>query len=224
MKTPFHIRNTKSAILKSTTILLVVFLVPFISFGQKVDSIIDKKIYTSYYSFNLRVPLYITYNLQNGGGDSKRTNFKQEYKSAISSDYVKSGYDRGHLVSAEDFAYNQSLEDLTFSYYNCFPQNPKLNRGPWKSWEMKIREESKIWPLKIYVGGIYGNLKLKNRVAIPQYCWKVVYNLKTKLLLHVLLFENNESCKTIRVTLSQLKEMLPVKIDFNADDGLPIVK
>ena len=224
MKISIYITNTKKAILKSTTIFLFGFLVPFISFGQKVDTIIDKRIYTSYYSFNLRAPLYITYNLQNGGGDSKRTNFKQEYKSAISSDYVKSGYDRGHLVSAEDFAYNQSLEDLTFSYYNCFPQNPKLNRGPWKSWEMKIREESKIWPLKIYVGGIYGNLKLKNRVGIPQYCWKVVYNVKTKLLLHVLLFENNDSCKTIRVTLSQLNEMLPFKIDFNADDVLEIVK
>jgi endonuclease G len=215
MKITLCFSNTKRAILKSASIFLFGFLLSIFSFGQKVDTIIDKNIYTSYYSFNLRVPLYITYNLQNGGGNSKRSNFKQEYKSAISSDYVKTGYDRGHLVSAEDFAYNQSLENLTFSYYNCFPQNPKLNRGPWKSWEMKIRQESKIWPLKIYVGGIYGTLKLKNRVAIPEYCWKVVYNIKTKLLMHVLLFENNDSCKTIRVTLSMLNELLPNKIDFN---------
>lgn len=212
-----YIITTKRAVLNWVSILFFSFFLSFNSSGQRVDTLIDKKIYKSYYSFDLHAPIYITYNLFNGGGNSKRSYFKQEYRSAISSDYAKSGYDRGHLVSAEDFAYNQSLENLTFSYYNCFPQNPKLNRGPWKSWEMKIREESRLWPLKIYVGGIYGKNKLKNRVGIPDYCWKVVYNVKTKLLMHVLLFENNESCKTIRVTLGKLSEMLPYKVDFKVE-------
>ena len=99
-----------------------------------------------------------------------RVSFRQEFRSASNLDYIKSGYDRGHLVSAEDYAYNQMFDFQTFSYYNCFPQSKKLNRGSWKSWEMKIREESQKWPLKIYVGGIYGDKKLTIKLAY----WNIV--------------------------------------------------
>ena len=198
--------------IKITSILLIFYIGIF---AQKVDTIIDKKIYKSYYSFQYKAPLYIIYNLYKGGGDSKRIKFKHEFRSAESSDYTKSGYDRGHLVSAEDFAYDQTLENLTFSYYNCFPQNPKLNRGPWKSWEMKIREESQKWPLKVYVGAIYGKQKIKNKVAIPEYCWKVVYNQKTGLILHILMFKNDNSCETKRVTLDEINRMTGLSIKFN---------
>ena len=119
------------------------------------------------------------------------------------------------MVSAEDFAFNQAYERLTFSYYNCFPQSSKLNKGPWKSWENKIRQESQKWPLKIYVGGIYSDKKLNNRVSVPKYCWKVVYNLKTKLIMHVLLFENDAKASAFRVNLSKLKQMLGYPVDFN---------
>lgn len=203
--------------MKKIVLSLFYIFYSLIIFSQKVDTIIDKKIYKSYYSFENKAPLYIIYNLYKGGGDSKRSNFKQEYRSAESSDYIKTGYDRGHLVSAEDFAFDQKLENLTFSYYNCFPQNPKLNRGPWKSWEMKIREESQRWPLKVYVGGIYGTKKIKNSVAIPEYCWKVVYNQKTGLILHILLFKNDNSCETKRVTLDEINRLSGYNIRFNSN-------
>lgn len=207
------------SVLMKKTILSIIIGLLFVNYisGQIVDTIIVKNAYISYFSFELKAPIYNTYYLYKGGGDSKRTNFKHEYRSAENADYAKSGYDRGHLVSAEDFAYNQSLENQTFSYYNCFPQNKKLNRGPWKSWEMKIREESQLWPLKIYVGGIYGNKKIKNSVAIPDYCWKVVYNQKTHLILHVLIFKNDNSCETNRLTLEGLKQKLKTKIVFNSN-------
>ena len=183
--------------------------------AQKIDKIVYKKIYTSYYSYDLHAPLYVVYKLYKGGGSAKRSNFFEEYGTAKSRDYKKSGYDRGHLVSAEDFAFNQAYEKLTFSYYNCFPQSSKLNKGPWKSWEYKIRQESQKWPLKIYVGGIYSDKKLNNRVSVPKYCWKVVYNLKTKLIMHVLLFENDAKASAVRVNLSKLKQMLGYQVDFN---------
>lgn len=198
-----------------STVVVLFLLNASLTFSQKVDTVIDKKIYRSYYSYNLKVPLYIIYYLHKGGGNSSRTNFKEEYKSAKSSDYVRSGFHRGHLVSAEDFAYSQDLENLTFSYYNCFPQYPRLNMGPWKSWEMKIRQESQIWPLKIYVGGIYGNKKLKNSVAVPEYCWKVVYNQKTGLILHVIMFKNDASCETKRVSLDDINKLTGYNIRFN---------
>jgi DNA/RNA endonuclease G (NUC1) len=116
----------------------VVFFLCFIqSFSQKIDQVVNKEIYTSHYSNDLRVPLYVVYYLNNGGGDFSRAKlrFIEGFKTAKNSDYAKSGYDRGHLVSAEDFAYDYRKQSLTFSYYNCFPQTRHLNRGPWKVWE-----------------------------------------------------------------------------------------
>ena len=130
---------------------LYILLCTINTFGQKIDQIINKGIYTSYYSSDLKVPLYVVHYLYNGGGDFSRSKlrFFKEKNTASNSDYAKSGYDRGHLVSAEDFAYDYRKQSLTFSYYNCFPQTRHLNRGPWKSWENTIRNESKRWPLKI---------------------------------------------------------------------------
>jgi len=129
--------------------------------AQQIDLVINKSIYISHFSKELKVPLYVEYDLYQGGGNSSRAHmrFKEELGSARSKDYKKSGFDKGHLVNAEDFAFDPSKEVLTFSFYNCFPQVPRLNRGSWKSWETTIRKESQKWPLKIYVGGIYGSKK-----------------------------------------------------------------
>ena len=188
------------------------------TFGQKIDQIINKEIYTSYYSSDLKVPLYIVHYLYNGGGDFSRSKlrFIKEKYTASNSDYAKSGYDRGHLVSAEDFAYDYRKQTITFSYYNCFPQTRHLNRGPWKSWENTIRNESKRWPLKIYTGGIYGNRRIRGKVGIPDYCWKVVYNQKTGLILHALIFTNDNIGAVRRTTVSELKKILKYPVDFSS--------
>ena len=200
-------------------ILFLICLFSINSFSQKIDQIVNKEIYTSYYSNDLKVPLYVVYYLNNGGGDYPRDKlrFIEGFKTAKNSDYTKSGYDRGHLVSAEDFAFDYRKEALTFSYYNCFPQTRKLNRGSWKVWENTIRNESKRWPLKIYTGGIYGNNRIRGRVGIPDYCWKVVYNRKTGLILHALIFSNDNTGSVRRATLSELKSILKYPVNFSSN-------
>lgn len=187
------------------------------TFSQKVDQVVNKEIYTSYYSNDLKAPLYVVHYLYNGGGDFSRSKlrFMEGANTATNEDYAKSGYDRGHLVSAEDFAFDPNKEALTFSYYNCFPQTPHLNRGSWKVWETTIRAESKRWPLKIYTGGIYGTNKIRGKVAIPDYCWKVVYNQKTGLILHALIFTNDAIGTVKRTTIGELKSRLQYPIEFS---------
>ena len=188
-------------------------------FSQKINIVVNKEIYTSYFSTELKVPLYVIHYLDNGGGYFSRSKlrFIKEKYTANDSDYYKSGYDRGHLVSAEDFAFDYKKQSITFSYYNCYPQTRHLNRGAWKSWENTIRDESKRWPLKIYTGGIYGNRRIKGKVGVPDYCWKVVYNQKTGLILHALIFTNDNISAVKRTTISELKKMLHYPIDFNKD-------
>lgn len=205
--------------MKKLTITYFLLLLSIISNSQKIDLIVKKEIFSSFYSKELKVPLYTVHYLSNGGGDYSRSKlrFINERFTAKDSDYAKSGYDRGHLVSAEDFAYDYKKQSITFSYYNCFPQTKHLNRGPWKSWENTIRNESKRWPLKIYTGGIYGNRRIRGKVGVPDYCWKVVYNQKTGLILHALIFTNDNIGTVRRTTVSELKKILKYPVEFNKD-------
>ncbi|MFD2148227.1 DNA/RNA non-specific endonuclease [Mucilaginibacter antarcticus] len=166
--------------------------------NQRVDSVINMGNYKSYYSYTLKDPLYVTYTLKQGGGDCERDNFDFKPDStltATSDDYRRSGYDRGHLANAEDFAYSCSLDKQTFSYYNCIPQTRKLNRGVWKVWESRIRELSQSHTLYITAGAIYTNRTLKagHPVGVPDYCYKVVIDSATHMMVYSLIFPNDNS-------------------------------
>ncbi len=205
--------------LKNILIPLLLLLHLQKGIAQRIDTVVQKPAYTSYYSFSVKSPLYVVYYLYKGGGDCsrKQLSFTKEYRSASNKDYAKSGYDRGHLANAEDFAFDCTMEKCTFSYYNCIPQHQKLNRGSWKVWETTIRKESQRDRLKIYTGAIYGKQTIGSGVGVPDYCWKIVYNTRTKLIMHALLFKNDATEAVQRITTKQLSAMLGYPIVFNAN-------
>ena len=219
---PFKTVNLKFLMrkqLKNILIPLLLLLILLKGNAQRIDTVVQKPAYTSYYSYSVKSPLYVVYYLYKGGGDCsrKQLSFTKEYRSASNKDYAKSGYDRGHLANAEDFAFDCTMEKCTFSYYNCIPQHQKLNRGSWKSWETTIRKESQRDRLKIYTGAIYGKQTIGSGVGVPDYCWKIVYNTRTKLIMHALLFKNDASEAVQRITTKQLSAMLGYPIVFNAN-------
>ena len=181
--------------------------------AQQVDKVIQTSAYKSYYSFSVKNPLYVTYTLKNGGGDCNRASYSFKRcgeETANDEDYSGTGYDKGHLANAEDFAYNCSLDKETFCYYNCYPQTIKLNRGIWKQWETKIRKLSKIQAVFIIAGGIYSNHLLKpgHTVIVPDYCYKIVVDPPTQKILYCLLFPNDNSGAVQYLTLPELKAKL----------------
>ena len=160
------------------------FLFVSTSFAQlHYDTIINKGIYKSYFNVRLKQPVAVTYTLYKGGGKAKRDNdhFVGTALTLHDKDYLHSGYDRGHLVPAEDFAYSDSLQALTFSYYNCVPQVPKLNRGAWKKYETKVRKLSQKDTLIIICVNQYKYTYL-DHFNVPEVCYKFVYTLSGKYL------------------------------------------
>ena len=193
-------------------LLLVVNLVS----GQKhiADTVIKTGIYKSYYCYELKAPLYVTYTLYRGGGgcdrDEQGFNFRKcGVETATDDDYNNSGYDKGHLANAEDFADDCDNEEKTFCYYNCVPQTVKLNRGIWKTWEEKVRVLSQSKKLFVIAGAIYGKKKMgPHNVGIPTNCYKIVLENKTKKLLYCVIFPNNNSKQAKYISLTRLKKKL----------------
>ena len=101
--------------------------------------------------------------------------------SALPEDYRFSGYDRGHLAPAADFAY--SLETMTDSFFmsNMSPQTPAFNRGGWAKLESFVRTlAAKAETLYIVTGpvlekdaGEYGSIG-ENCVSVPEYFYKAL--------------------------------------------------
>lgn len=178
----------------------------------KTDTIINMGIYKSYFNYKLKEPLYVTYTLFKGGGDCPRDgmNFKKcGIKTASDRDYAHSNYEKGHLANAEDFANNCENLRKTFCYYNCVPQTNKLNTGIWNTWEAKLRVQSQNEALFIIAGSIFKNKTLGvNNIGVPDQCYKIVIEPKTKKVLYCLLFPNDDSNMVTPITLDKLKKIL----------------
>jgi endonuclease G len=204
-------------------IICVSLLVSFFNLSANVPydyQLINMGIYKSYFSQSLHEPLYVVYWLHYGGGECDRYGYRfstcGQEGTAIDNDYYGVGYDRGHLANAEDFSSNCDEMKNTFCYFNCLPQTSRLNRGIWRVWESKLRELSRTEELMIVSGGIFKGRTLPsgNSIAIPDQCYKIVYQMPEKTLLFCLLFNNDATGKVEKVSYETLSGMLGYHLSY----------
>jgi endonuclease G len=208
-----HIPNASVADVRFVVLFVILFS-SLSAFAQKVDTVVNMGIYKSYFSYGLKQPLYVTYTLYQGGGGCDRQDEGFSFKkcgvnTASDEDYSGFGFDKGHLANAEDFAHDCDKEEKTFCYYNCVPQTVKLNRGIWKTWEEKVRVHSQTQKVFVIAGAIYKDKKQgPNAVGVPDWCYKIVINPKTKKTIYCVLFPNDNSKTAQEITLAKLKKKL----------------
>lgn len=177
----------------------------------QIDQVIPTPIFTSYFSYLARNPLFVAYNLHKGGGDGSRKGMAFEtggqIYSATAKDYSKSEYDEGHMADAEDFACDSVEEKETFHYFNCMPQTAKLNRGCWKVLETEVRKISQDDHLFILCGG-GGWVKKIGNISVPNFCWKIIKNLD-KNTVNCYYFPNDNSDTRNDITFQALLLLIP---------------
>jgi endonuclease G len=100
--------------------------------------------------------------------------------SALPSDYIGSGYDRGHLCPAADMAYDSIALLETFYMSNISPQSRAFNQGVWREIESKSRAwASTFGNILVITGPILSKPGLesigKNKVTAPIGFFKVLF-------------------------------------------------
>lgn len=94
-------------------------------------------------------------------------------------DYVRSGFDRGHMCPAGEQKWSQEAMQHSFVMTNICPQKHDLNSGAWKT----LEEKERIWArrdsiLVIVAGPIYNGDSAQtignSRVAVPDAFFKVL--------------------------------------------------
>ncbi|XP_044262417.1 endonuclease G, mitochondrial [Tribolium madens] len=130
----------------------------------------------------------------NEGVDRSLCDFKPDesihpYFRSLNSDYLKSGYDRGHLAAAGNHKCSQKLVEQTFYLSNMAPQvGVGFNRDAWNKLERYVRKLTRTYA-NVYccTGPLYlprresdGKNYVKyevigaNHVAVPTHFFKVV--------------------------------------------------
>lgn len=93
-------------------------------------------------------------------------------------DYVRSGFDRGHMCPSADRTANAAENDMVFTMANIIPQMADNNQGVWEQLESDCRELAKAGNELLIICGpaefrgtrINGN----GPVFVPQRTWKIV--------------------------------------------------
>lgn len=95
------------------------------------------------------------------------------------SDYVHSGFDRGHLAPAGDMP-SEAAQAQSFSLANIVPQNRTVNRSLWAGIEESVRRlASERGELFVVTGPIFSGRSvgsIKGRVLVPTQLFKAIYD------------------------------------------------
>jgi endonuclease G len=94
--------------------------------------------------------------------------------------YVNTGFDKGHMAPAGDSSNEQEMYD-TFLMTNMTPQEPTLNRKAWRILEEKVRTQLSNSTEDFYILNIavYADNKMMGSIPVPTGYWKVVIHGKS---------------------------------------------
>ena len=164
-------------------------------------------------------------------GSFKRTNnFRQDKKvstgSASSADYLKSGYERGHLAPAGDMKLSYNMMSESFLLSNISPQNPSFNKGGWKTLEKLVRSWASKSSLYISTGGILTGSILnkigKNNVSVPNRFYKIIFNPNNQEVISFIMPNSkiNKDLDYYIVTVDAIEEITGIDFLSDLDDEI----
>ncbi len=143
--------------------------------------------YHAGYSEERRNPIWVAYRLdtdQPGEKFKRPKGFKPDLRTSSRiepKDFVKSGYDRGHMAPNAAIAdrYGLDAQHETFLMSNIVPQNPVLNRQIWQRLERLEDDYSNnlenVW---VITGPVFdGHIQtINNEIEVPDAFFKIIFD------------------------------------------------
>ena len=153
---------------------------------------INHMAYVCYFNKEHRIPNCVIYELSatevaqcDAPGAERRKNYKflADPKCPDSPDWYEyrgSGYDRGHMVPANDMKWNKTAMKECFYMTNMCPQLHALNDGCWRQLEMAVHRWAKRDKRLIVAAGPVLKNKMKRigtdqNISVPGAFFKVIY-------------------------------------------------
>jgi len=203
------------------------------------DTMIVHKFMVISYCRALKNPEWAVYKLDKervlSQTNARRRNFEPDpamRATAGSWDYSESGYDRGHIIPAEDMDFNEEAMQESFYMSNISPQLPGFNRGIWKKLENTVRKNAaRKGDLIIITGSIFtdGELtEINNGVAVPSHFFKVLLheedNKKSAIAFVLPHAESQSSLSEFVMTVSEAEKKCGINFFQNYKDNTDFEK
>jgi DNA/RNA endonuclease G (NUC1)/uncharacterized protein YjdB len=155
--------------------------------GGLDDLIVARTGFVSSFNFSRGAPNWVSWNLNatHFGGVPRCNCFSpdpalpDDPRTVVDSDYIGSGYDRGHMVQSESRTASEQDNAATFWFTNIVPQAPVNNQQSWLTFENYLNDQARQQGKEIYViaGGEYSaspqTLNNAGKIQIPEHTWKV---------------------------------------------------
>jgi DNA/RNA endonuclease G (NUC1) len=95
-----------------------------------------------------------------------------------SADYIRSGFDRGHMCPSADRTDNSTDNELVFAMSNIIPQTKDNNEGVWEHLESYCREQAQSGNELLIICGPASfsgqHINQDGPVLVPSHTWKIV--------------------------------------------------
>lgn len=199
--------------------------------------VLDHKFFKISYNVKRRLANFVSYELTADHLRSKEASREDKFipdpilkekhlPFVVSAEYIKSGYDRGHLAPSADFAWNQEANDMTFVMSNMAPQKPKLNRDAWKRLEDQVRRwacgEEKV---TVITGPVLKDKldRLTSGLEIPEAFFKIIIDeTPPKKVLSFMYYQDDSGDKLAERMIPLNKIESATGIAFNRE--FPVLK
>ena len=153
--------------------------------------------YAVNYNYKTETPYYVVESVtkEHLDGNSKRknnfhddTDIPVEHRSAVK-EYLKSGFDKGHLAPAADFSYSDAVMSESFLMSNMTMQNGNMNRHVWNLLEQYSRKMvNKYNRVYIITGTVFSDKpSVVNTVSVPSHMYKIIIDPKREKMIAFLI-------------------------------------
>jgi endonuclease G, mitochondrial len=151
------------------------------------EVLIDKTGYSVSYNCDFNIANWVAYELTRDETRSKvkrKNNFIADPMLSsclvVPDDYIRSGYDKGHLAPSADMCWSLLTMKESFYLTNMAPQKPRFNRGMWK----RLEDQTRDWATENDSVFIVTGPVLKtglptigsNRISVPEAFYKVIFD------------------------------------------------
>jgi endonuclease G len=149
----------------------------------------DRSFFVLCHSSELKVPLWVGHELtpeRLTRVASRPVRFRRDAHlsgpAAVDADYRNSGFSRGHMAPAADFAWSDDAVRATFVLSNVVPQKQRVNAGVWAQLERVVRRiAADSDAVYIFTGPLFDSAPEtigRGRVAVPSHTFKVVLTIR----------------------------------------------
>ncbi len=151
------------------------------------EILINKTGYSVSYNCSFNIANWVAYELTKEETKSKvkrKNNFIADPLLdsclVVPDDYIRSGYDKGHLAPSADMCWSLLTMKESFYMTNMAPQKPRFNRGMWKRLEDQARDWASENDSVFIVTGPVLKTGMptigRNRISVPDAFYKVIFD------------------------------------------------